>query len=383
MTAKPRLLFVVESGTDVRLVEGLAPVYELELACRRIAGGVEVSRPPGVSVKTVIGPASRVAFALWLLARLLTGRDRPDLVLVQGYALAALASNIAGRARGFPGVMLVCSPVELYYRSRKDAADPSAPYRWFEAAGLASLARINAHLGKRYVVLSQHLADVVASHGTKRPIHVVPVYGVDTTVFSPFLGEDRDSLRTRLGLPVGLPLLLFSSRVAPEKDAETLLLALKLLVARGRLLRLLNRSGGFRRFQLHAAALGVGEFVDAADALPPSTELADLYRAVDLCIQASRQEGLGFSPLEALATGTPVIASAVGGLKETIIADQTGWTYQPGNAEQLASVIEEALTNAKEAARRAANGRTMVLERFERNDVFKQFVQVLDAASGD
>src|SRR5262249_46665528 len=159
--------------------------------------------------------------------------------------------------------------------------------------------------------------------------------GVDTTVFTP-LDEDRDALRRRLGLPLGLPLLLFSSRVAPEKDADTLLRALKLLVARGRSLRLLNRSAGFRRFQQHAAALGVAEFVDAADALPPSTELADLYRAVDLCIQASRQEGLGFSPLEALASGTPVIAAEVGGLKETIIANHTGWTYECGDVEQLA-----------------------------------------------
>jgi len=380
MTAsRPRVLFVVESGTDVRLVEGMAERFELELVCRTIPGGVAVSQSPRVSVRTYMGSSSRFFFAAEVMRRLLV-RPRPDFVVVQGYALAALAANLIGRFRGLPVAMLVCSPVERYYRCRKDANDPRAPFRVAEFLALRLLARLNALLGQRYLVLSRHLADVVTGHGTRRPIDVVPVYGVDVEQFTPIDG-DRTDLRRRLRLPEHGPLVLFSSRVAPEKDADTLLRAVGILKSEGRPVAVLNRSGGFEEFQRQAAVRGVGDLIDAADAVDPRGELADLYRAADLCVQASREEGLGFSPLEALSCEIPVIASAVGGLKETVIDGDTGWTYVPGDASQLARQIAAILTSPQEASRRAVNGRQLVLQRFERGRVFDQLEQIVRAGT--
>ena len=144
---------------------------------------------------------------------------------------------------------------------------------------------------------------------------------------------------------------------------------------------LLNRSGGFQEFRRRAEAHEVEDLIDAADALDPRGELAELYRAVELCVQASREEGLGFSPLEALSCETPVIASAVGGLKETIVEGDTGWTYQRGDAPQLARQIAAVLASPQEARRRARNGRQMVLQRFERGRVFDQLEQIVRAAT--
>ena len=366
----------MESGTDVRLVDGLAERFELTVVARRIGGGVAISRTPERRFPLITGPRSRLAFARMIWNELARATGRFDTVLVQGYALAAVGANLAARRTGIPTTLLVCSPVERYYSQRKKHAEPGKPYRASEAIGLWLLARLNARIARRYVVLSRHLGDVVARHGARAGAAIVPVYGVDTSIFAPD-GESRTGLRARRGLPESGSVIFFSSRVAPEKDAEALLAAIRRLLDAGRNVWLLHRSGGFQAFLSAAQSAGVAERVIATDAVHPVKELPLDYRASDLLVQASREEGLGFSPLEALACGIPVVATSVGGLAETIRDGQTGWTYPVGDSEALARCIAEALDNPAEASRRAAAGRRMVIEQYETRAAFDRLAAVL------
>lgn len=369
-----RLLFVVESGTDVRLVEGLAESFDLTILARKIEGGHEISWTPSIPVSVTVGPAGRAAFAQFVFRQLIRRRSEFDLALVQGYGLAALAANVSRQFTGKPAVLLVCSPVEAYYRCRI-ASPEGRPYRRHEAALLDFFARANAMGSPDYVVLSGHLEDVVRSHGAKK-VHNIPLYGINTQLFVP-PQKSKAELRKQLQIPLDGTLIFFSSRIAPEKDSETLLRAVKQLLDRGHNLWLLHRSGGFRQFERDAELFEVGERVIATDAVDPRRQLALDYQACDICVQASREEGLGFSPLEALACGVPVIATAVGGLKETIIDGHTGWTYPVGDDNQLAGRIEEILANPTEAKRRAANGRQLVCDRFDRNLAFENFADLV------
>ena len=314
------------------------------------------------------GPASRAQFAAYAFQELLARRNDVNVVLVQGYALAALAANFAARVTGVRTAMIICSPVEAYYRCRLVHADPAKPFHRHELLGLEALARLNAGLGTQYLVLSPYLESVVRGHGARARVNVVPVYGVNTSVFTP-ARETRQSLRARLGLPTSGSLLFFSSRIAPEKDAETMLRALG-LVAKTREVRVLNRAGGHRRFLELARELGVAEHVVATDAVHPLRELPASYQASDLCVQASREEGLGFSPLEALACGVPVVSAAVGGLLDTIRPGETGWTYPVGDEVALAERIEEVLgdPNRGSAAReRRASARPRAVRALTRS----------------
>jgi len=94
-------------------------------------------------------------------------------------------------------------------------------------------------------------------------------------------------------------------------------------------------------------------------------------------VQASREEGLGFSPLEALACGVPVVAAVVGGLRETIVEGHTGWTYAKGDAGALAHAIAHALDDPAEARRRTELGRALVARQYERDAVFSRFEAVV------
>jgi glycosyltransferase involved in cell wall biosynthesis len=365
------LCLIVESGADVRLVEGLAERFNLSILARRIEGGVEINHPPAQRVPVIIGPASRIAFARFVW-RHLRGHGREfDYVIVQGYGLAALAANVAGLLGRTRTSMLVCSPVEAYYLCRKAAGVPGKSFRVRELFAIRLVARLNALIGQQYIVLSQYLASVVRQHGARGPIAVIPVYGVDTGIFKPAT-ESKAVLRARLGLPATGALIFFSSRIAPEKDGETLLEAVRILLERGRDIRLLHRSGGYQGFLKDAKKFGVADRVVATDAVHPHLQLPGDYQACDLCVQASRAEGLGFSPLEALACEVPVIASATGGLAETIIDGQTGWTYPAGDARALANCIEVVLDDPPEATRRAVVGREMVRSVYERRIVFEK-----------
>jgi glycosyltransferase involved in cell wall biosynthesis len=376
---KRRLLFVVESGTDVRLVEGLAEHFDLTIIARKIEGGVEISQPPSAQFEMILAPASRISFGRFVFYQLLRRRSQTDVVLVQGYSLAALAANAARIITSTATIMLVCSPIEAYYYCRvAHAVGPR--YRKHEAFLLYLLARANALTGDTYVVLSEYLKSVVRAHGGKS-IHNIPIYGVDIQIFHPPT-KSKPELKSELGLPADGTLVFFSSRVAPEKDSETLLRAVRHLLDQGENIWLLHRSGGYRQFLADADKFGIAHRVIATDAIHPHRGLPLDYRACDVCVQASREEGLGFSPLEALACHTPVIATSVGGLKETILDGHTGWTYPVGDAASLANCLYEVIANPAEATNRARRGREMVREKFDRRVVFRQFTHFVELHSG-
>jgi glycosyltransferase involved in cell wall biosynthesis len=73
-------------------------------------------------------------------------------------------------------------------------------------------------------------------------------------------------------------------------------------------------------------------------------ELPNYYAAADVCVVPSYYEPFGLVAIEAMAAGTPVIASAVGGLRHTVVSGKTGLLVPPRNPESLAQAITEILS---------------------------------------
>lgn len=372
-----RLCFVVEGTTDIRMAEGLASRTDLTILGRTGRKEALINHPPATPLHVETSTRSRLGFALFLWQYLRRRRGDFDRVIVQGYGLAALAANLACRSTGTPVYMLVCSPVEAYYLCRRGFANSEKPFRRHELWLLSIIARLNAHFGGRYIALSRHLEQVIREHRRQASVFVIPVYGVDTERFAPAL-KDKARLRTEIGLPQTGSLVFFSSRIAPEKDSETLLAAVKKLREEGRDLWLLNRSGRHQAMQEAAQRYGIQDRVITTDAVHPQNVLPLSYQAADLCVQASREEGLGFSPLEALACGVPVVAADVGGLRETIIDGETGWTYPVGDWEALADRMKAALDDPAEASRRALAGRAVVCAEYDSCVAFDRLMTVLE-----
>ena len=158
------------------------------------------------------------------------------------------------------------------------------------------------------------------------PARVVTVPpGVDLDLFRP--GSPPDA-RRRLGLPADAAVLLFVGRIQPLKAPDVLLRAVaRLLAARPELAERLVVAvvGGLSGSGLThpdsltglTSQLGLSDLVRFTDPIPQPA-LVDWYRAADLTVVPSYSESFGLVAIESQACGTPVVATAVGGLRTAV-----------------------------------------------------------------
>lgn len=200
----------------------------------------------------------------------------------------------------------------------------------------------------RIVCASKHEALLLERLYDARPerISVIPC-GVDLQRFHP--GE-REDARVALGLG-DEPIVLYVGRIEPLKGVDLLISAFAQVEGAGTLPHLLvlggdDRSGeAIRELRGLAAALGVADRVTFAGSVPHD-ELPAYYRLADVCVVPSFYESFGLVAVEALASGTPVVASRVGGLITTVRDGVTGYLVPWRCPEPFAERIDLLLANA-------------------------------------
>jgi D-inositol-3-phosphate glycosyltransferase len=174
-------------------------------------------------------------------------------------------------------------------------------------------------------------------------VGVVPC-GVDTEAFLPL---DKASARAALGLEHDAPVLLFVGRIEPLKGIDLLVRAAAQLEGRFQLLVVGGDAKDTRRkrdLRKLAAETGVEGRIVFADAVPHD-ELPLVYNAADVCVVPSSYESFGLVALEAMACGVPVVASRVGGLRETVQDGRTGYLVPWRCPEPFAERIDLLLLN--------------------------------------
>ena len=185
-------------------------------------------------------------------------------------------------------------------------------------------------------------------------IAVAPI-GVDAERFRPL---DRVEARGRLGIPLDEESLLYVGRLDAIKGADVLLRALGLMAERPRLrLRIVGGevdTDYAARLRGLASELGVADRVTWVG-LVSNDELAWHYAAADMLVVPSHSESFSIVATEAMACGTPVVASNVPGPASFIEDGVSGRLVTPGDAPTLASAITELLDDG-DARRRLSEG---------------------------
>ena len=378
-----RVLFFVEGFTDIRFVAGLSEICDLTLAVParafRDSGLDERLRESGarVDVRTIEG--GRLAFQWKSLAWLWREAAAFDVVLAQEMLRGGVNATVVGALRGVPVVTYMgISPIE-YFRCRRERRQIGAVAAAVGEAAIRTMMTISGRLATTALVMGSYLATVAAPFS--RRVAIGRYYGVDVDLYRPASAEERAALRARLSLPAGAFLIVLSSRISHEKDPETVLQAVAFARARGLNAVVLNLGGGYQEFLALAESSGVPdarEWVLGRPAAHPMKELADYYRAADVLVQGSLEEGLGFSPLEALACEVPTVATAVGGLKH--LGDVALLTPRR-DAVAMASAILQVASNPEVSRERARRGREYVVRRWSRARAFAELRQVLAEAA--
>ena len=198
---------------------------------------------------------------------------------------------------------------------------------------------------------------------TDAPPHKVKVIpaGVNLDMFSPV--EQRDA-RRKLGIREE-NVILYVGRIEPLKGIDILLRAVPLLECANDLRVMVvggNPSGDteMERLKAISAELGISDSVTFTGPVPQD-RLPAYYSAADIYVLPSHAESFGLAALEAMACGTPVVVSRVGGLKTFVENGKTGylapWRCPDAFAQRLDMLL--AAPDLRRAMGRAAREKAL------------------------
>jgi glycosyltransferase involved in cell wall biosynthesis len=200
--------------------------------------------------------------------------------------------------------------------------------------------------------------------------------GVDPSEFTP---GPRPSLRK--------PTILYVGRVdrsSAWKGIDVLLRAFALLEdLPAATLRIAGGGDAVADHRRTAERLGVGDRVDFAGVLRGAELVAAMQEAAVLVLPSlTSAESFGMVLIEAMACGTPVIGSAVGGIEYVVRDDATGLLTEPGDHEALAAACRKVLEDSSTADRLGAAGRREVLERYAWADLTDRYLTLFAEVAG-
>jgi glycosyltransferase involved in cell wall biosynthesis len=274
--------------------------------------------------------AQMLAFARWC--------RREHIAVVQTCDLYA---NIFG----LPAAALARVPVRI--GSRRELNPDKTP-------GQIRLQRQAYRFATKVVANSSAAQAILVSEGLATTSTAVVANGVDV-----------ESFPTRsLGGRSSGPTLITVANLRREKNHETLIAAVAALAGSFPALRLRIAGAGPRRQALESLAESEG-LLDRVEFLGHREDVGTLLADADVFVLPSRSEAFPNGAIEAMAAGLPVIASAVGGLRDLIDDGRTGLlVQQPDDAQAFAAAVHRVLTDGALAARLGAAARAEVRDRY-------------------
>ena len=302
----------------------------------RAARVVELSPP--VSVRRSLAPLAQAA---WRIGRSRLPLDGAQSLLVSSEGFGDL---VAPRSP-VPVAAYCHTPLKILHDPASRAAlVGSSPLR---RAGLGVLGSAFEAVDRRAWRSYRHvLANSSETAARIRAAGLVPDGPVEV------LHPGVDLTRFPRGTAAREGFLLVAGRIMWQKDVELAIETLDVLQRKGKRLRLVvagavdEKSRPYlAELRARASGLDVSFEVDPSDA-----RLSELYRSCALLLFTARNEDFGIVPLEAMASGAPVLAVDSGGPRETVLHGVTGW-LEPRDPERFADRVLEVMDAPDGAAR--------------------------------
>ena len=299
---------------------------------------VHIAAGPPVPVDKEALTGSIETFAMGVAAFAREHGMRYDL-LHSHYWLSALAGDVLRGVWDAPHVVMFHTLGEAKNRARPTEREPLE-----RIAG----ERLVARRADRIVVATSHERELLTRRygALSDRITVVPC-GVDLDLFRPVNKEDA---RRQLGLADDERIILFVGRIEPLKGIDILISAAAQLHEEADFFQAVIVGGDaraetrVRELKSLATTLGVEHHVSFVGAVDHE-RLPLYYNAADVCVVPSFYESFGLVAVEAMACGTPVVASRVGGLVTTVRDGETGYLVPWRCPEPFAERLDLLLRN--------------------------------------
>ncbi|MEW2479686.1 glycosyltransferase family 4 protein [Mycobacterium sp. NPDC049093] len=302
------------------------------------------------------------------VARILAERRDEFDVVHDNQSLGSALLKIA--ASGLPVVATVHHPIT------RDRVVEIAAAKWWRKPlvrrwyGFAEMQKkVARKIPELLTVSSSSAADIAEDFGvTPDQLHIVPL-GVDTELFKP--AEHRVSGR----------IIAIASADVPLKGVSHLLHAVaRLRVARDLDVQLVSKLEPNGPTEKLIAELGISDIVHSSSGLSDE-ELAALLASAEVACIPSLYEGFSLPAVEAMASGTPIVASRAGALPEVVGDDGAcARLVRPADVDELTAVLGELLDSPSERRRLGAAGRQRALDVFSWESVAAQTVSVYEMA---
>lgn len=302
-------------------------------------------------------------------ARLLAGRRNDFDVVHDNQSLGDGLLEIA--ASGLPVVATVHHPI-----TRDRLLDLAAAQwwrkplvrRWYGFLGMQE--RVARSIPDLLTVSSSSATDITTDFGVNpEQLHVVPL-GVDTSVFAP-------SARPRIPGRI----IAIASADTPLKGVAHLLQAVANLRTEHDLeLQLVAKLEPNGPTEKLIAELGISDIVHTSSGVSDA-ELAGLFASAEIACIPSLYEGFSLPAVEAMASGTPIVASRAGALPEVLGPDGAcARLVRPGDTAELIRVLGELLSSPEQRRQLGVAGRHRALDVYSWESVAAQTVRVYERA---
>ncbi|MBX5486840.1 MAG: glycosyltransferase family 4 protein [Mycolicibacterium hassiacum] len=301
-------------------------------------------------------------------ARVLAGRRGDFDVVHDNQCLGTGLLQIA--KMGFPLVATVHHPIT------RDREVEVAAARWWRKPlvrrwyGFVEMQkRVARQIPELLTVSSASASDILTDFAVSpEQLHVVPL-GVDTKLFQPREGRVRNRI------------IAIASADVPLKGVSHLLHAVaRLRVERDVELQLVTKLEPNGPTEKLIAELGISDIVHTSSGLSDE-ELAALLASAEVACIPSLYEGFSLPAVEAMASGTPIVASRAGALPEVVGPDgECARLVTPADVDELTAVLGRLLDSPRELRRLGDNGRRRAVEVFSWQSVAAQTVAVYEKA---
>ncbi len=208
------------------------------------------------------------------------------------------------------------------------------------------------------------------------PADRVPVIPNGIVASDYYYPQRREAVRQELGVDEATVLVGAVGDLRPQKDYDTLVNAAALF-APSALVQFVVAGEGWLRDQLTALIerLGVG---DRVTLLGWHEDIAGLLAALDVFVMPSSYEGCPYALLQAMAAGTPIVASATADIADIIVDGTSGRLAPVGDAQALSETIKQVLADRQSSRQMANRAQQLVRQEYKLESMIARTAQLYE-----